>query len=107
MFSSGIQSYTHNMPCTDSEDRPLIDTIQEDVSTGHYNTLSDRHSQYYSSYVFDLTRSISPSHDGQKYDPLATPPAAKRNLGLLGGVFAAVALAQFSTNLFLRVGEWS
>ena len=70
-----------------------------------YGTISDKESVYYSSYVFDLTRSLSKPGGDIGYDPLAPPSSERRNLGWLGGVFAAVALAQFSTNLFLRVGK--
>ena len=83
-----------------TDDSPLINNIQDGSVRSRYGSRANNDSLYYSSYVFDLTKSLSQSYTGKKYDPLAAPPSAKRNLGWIGGVFAAVALAQFSTNLF-------
>lgn len=52
-------------------------------------------------FVFDLTRSLSQPISGGD-DKI---PSTRRSLDWFGGVFAAVALAQFSTCLFLRIGE--
>ena len=50
--------------------------------------------------VFHLNRTLSAP--GYPDDESGSPA---RYLGMIGGVFAPVALAQFSTNVFERVGE--
>ena len=49
--------------------------------------------------IYDLNRSLSRS-------PSALWKDSRRSLDWIGGVFATVALAQLSTNLFQRVGEY-
>ena len=80
----------------------LVDSNIQSSPTRSYQAVEERHSIYYSSYVVDLNRSLSQAAPPDGSNP---PPVNRRSLGWLGGVFAAVALAQFSTNLFLRVGK--
>ena len=72
------------------------------VENGHLSQGQELQESYH--HVFDLTKSLSHCETEDKDE--TSKLSARRNLDWFGGVLAAVALAQFSTCLFLRVGEW-